>query len=672
MPSEESSPGHVFVIRGDLRNLACSAWMQTTDKRLRPGGRWQVDIPDAASRLTKTDRAAFEAEHVFAIPVWPRGDDRAAIPYLTAVPFYGVRTADDYRPRIRAFVEAAAPLAHKRPSGDRPRPLLAMPPIGFGRGGAALRKGDVIRMILDEARILAAEFDVDIAIVLRDDQKAYALAQHLRKTQDVDAWPELTADEMRHAKRLGALARRERLVPFMGAGVSVSAGAPTWSELIERLADRAALEPAVRSALFDQGRDALDQATFLRQAIEARLPDDPHAFSRAIAALTDVKRYGLAPALLAALDIEQAITLNYDTLFERAAEDGGLPRRKIPGASPRDARGDRWLLKLHGTVDDPASIVLTRSDYLGFNSERAALSSIVKATLMTRHVLFVGFGMSDDHFHEIIHDVRRAVQSTGSSQNEVGTVLTLRDDLLDRELLSELEFVPFATSVSEPDYPAAARRLEIFLDAMLAFASDSHAYLLDKTYDAGLTDDERMLRQQLLSMVKAATPATKETTSWRVVESMLGELGFSSDGAVGVDAAGGRAATEYVRAVTRYTPDPVVSLSTDEVFVFGSNAAGRHGGGAARAAMAFGAVWGEGHGLHGQTYAIDTMSGREVLETEASAFVAFAGEHPELTFLLTPVGCGIAGYSEAEVAPMFAAAPSNVVMPESFARVLSR
>ena len=122
--------------------------------------------------------------------------------------------------------------------------------------------------------------------------------------------------------------------------------------------------------------------------------------------------------------------------------------------------------------------------------------------------------------------------------------------------------------------------------------------------------------------------------------------------------------------MNRYTPDPVRSLAPDEVFVFGSNAAGRHGGGAARAAIAFGAVWGEGHGLHGQTYAIDTMSGVEVLAAEASAFLAFAGEHAELMFLLTPVGCGIAGYSEAEVAPMFAGATSNVVMPESFARVL--
>lgn len=122
--------------------------------------------------------------------------------------------------------------------------------------------------------------------------------------------------------------------------------------------------------------------------------------------------------------------------------------------------------------------------------------------------------------------------------------------------------------------------------------------------------------------------------------------------------------------MTRYTPHQITALAADEVFVFGSNAAGHHGGGAARAAQEFGAVWGEGHGLHGQTYAIDTMSGMAAFAADAAAFVSFAGQHPELTFLLTPVGCGIAGYTAEEVAPMFADVPENVVMPESFARIL--
>lgn len=113
------------------------------------------------------------------------------------------------------------------------------------------------------------------------------------------------------------------------------------------------------------------------------------------------------------------------------------------------------------------------------------------------------------------------------------------------------------------------------------------------------------------------------------------------------------------------------ALNASEVFVFGSNGAGHHGGGAARFAHEhFGAVWGEGHGLHGQSYAIDTMSGRQVMFGEIQAFLAFAAVHSELTFLVTEVGCGIAGYRPADVAPAFAGATGNVALPASFAELL--
>lgn len=117
----------------------------------------------------------------------------------------------------------------------------------------------------------------------------------------------------------------------------------------------------------------------------------------------------------------------------------------------------------------------------------------------------------------------------------------------------------------------------------------------------------------------------------------------------------------------RITPDLVTSLEPDDVFVFGSNAAGAHGGGAARIAhQRFGAVWGEGRGHHGQSYAIDSMSGLDALAADAEVFVAYATAHPELRFLLTPVGCGIAGYAPADVAPLFRGVPDNVSVPASF------
>ena len=107
---------------------------------------------------------------------------------------------------------------------------------------------------------------------------------------------------------------------------------------------------------------------------------------------------------------------------------------------------------------------------------------------------------------------------------------------------------------------------------------------------------------------------------------------------------------------TKFTPAYIDSLSSGEIFVFGSNLAGMHGGGAARVAhMKFGAEWGVGVGLTGQCYAIPTMQGGvETIAPYVDDFIVFAAEHPGLTFLVTPIGCGIAGFAPEEIAPRFA------------------
>lgn len=107
-----------------------------------------------------------------------------------------------------------------------------------------------------------------------------------------------------------------------------------------------------------------------------------------------------------------------------------------------------------------------------------------------------------------------------------------------------------------------------------------------------------------------------------------------------------------------YTPERISALKDNEVFVFGSNLAGMHAGGAARlAADRFGAVWGQGVGLQGQSYAIPTMQGGvETIRPYVDEFIGFARSHPELTFYVTRIGCGIAGFTVKEIAPLFSEA----------------
>lgn len=125
----------------------------------------------------------------------------------------------------------------------------------------------------------------------------------------------------------------------------------------------------------------------------------------------------------------------------------------------------------------------------------------------------------------------------------------------------------------------------------------------------------------------------------------------------------------------RYTPEYITSLKDNEVFVFGSNLAGHHGGGAARVArMKFGAVMGQGVGLQGQSYAIPTMQGGvETIKPYVDEFIDFARKNPQLTFYVTPIGCGIAGFEPKQIAPLFydAFGVENIILPKPFFDIIN-
>lgn len=125
----------------------------------------------------------------------------------------------------------------------------------------------------------------------------------------------------------------------------------------------------------------------------------------------------------------------------------------------------------------------------------------------------------------------------------------------------------------------------------------------------------------------------------------------------------------------RVTPEFITSLSKDQIFVFGSNQSGRHGKGAAKTALTWGAKYGQGVGIQGNTYGIPTKNSSITKTLELSMikkyvddFLNYAELHPELTFLVTEIGCGLAGLTPKQVAPMFneAAWMPNVWLPLRF------
>lgn len=127
----------------------------------------------------------------------------------------------------------------------------------------------------------------------------------------------------------------------------------------------------------------------------------------------------------------------------------------------------------------------------------------------------------------------------------------------------------------------------------------------------------------------------------------------------------------------RITPNNITKLKDNEIFVFGSNESGRHGKGAAKTALGWGAKYGQARGLQGKTYGIPTKdySVRITLPISkikiyVDEFIEFSKTRPDLVFLVTEIGCGLAGYKPKDIAPLFKDAQEleNIYLPEKFKR----
>jgi hypothetical protein len=462
-----------------------------------------------------------------------------------------------YAEGVRQALQAIVPAVRGRtPLFRRSRPLVATPVVGIG-GGRLEDIGRAVRDILSLLYASAAEEEVDFALVTLGEEQ-YAAAQHYRQ-RSTDAWPALTAQQREHADRLARLAADGRLALFLGAGVSMNAGLPGWNDLLKQIAaTKEAVAAGVRAEDLDQFPDVLDKASYLARRLSVPAPGateqaaDGEARLRALACdvtARDRHHYSLMHALLAALPVTQAVTTNYDRLFETAwdaaaarnpaqlrAENSdacdALPvvTSVIPMAVRPDAQ--RWLLKMHGCVTRPDSVVLTRESYVRYDYQWAALEGILQATLVTQYMAFVGFSLTDGNFLRILDGVRRIVRPTRASVAALGpfgTALTTTPSSAREHLFEgDLNWVSAseAQGRTEPlGVPEAARQLEVFLDYLGAKLRTT-AYLLNDRYDSLLTADERRLRDGLRDLLPLVeTLRRQESPAARVVEQALGRLG---------------------------------------------------------------------------------------------------------------------------------------------------
>jgi hypothetical protein len=523
--------GHLFIIDGDLTQISCDAILIPTDYRLSIEDHWislleREGHQDQLAEFRKDLAGSWGGRNMIKLK---RIDNHPQV-WLGNIGKDGNEsTYSDFADEIEQFITMATAEYHQHGDINRiyewPKPRLALPVVGSDQGGGANKKGDLILGLVETLGPMARrpELDADIILVTHG-ERPYAAAQRARRMivggADENAllrhWqfenkPE-AIDLISNAQRLATEAITSQLVLFLGAGVSAGAGLPIWKSLLQEIAQVAGFEHLDRLEEVDER----DQATIL----QGRLALQGKKIGDLVAARLNSHFYSLAHGLLASLPSREAVTTNYDKLFEAAWESTGRPISTLPEHAAQS--NERWLMKLHGCVTKSDGIVMTRSDYLDMPMHHAALLGLVQGLLMMRHMVFVGYGMKDEDFHELIHEVRRA-QGDAVVQGPIGTVLTLKEDPLNSELwMKDLYVLPMTVDSDDKD---AARQLEIFLDLVGYLSTTSAAFFLDETYDAVLTKEERKLRAELSNLLSTVKGADTETVAGKVLRFLEEELG---------------------------------------------------------------------------------------------------------------------------------------------------
>lgn len=436
---------------------------------------------------------------------------------------------------VASFISTAAPALKGSSSGfRRAKPLIALPMPGVGLVDVADLIKDmenIVRPLISQLYAAANTYGVDVAICTVD-EGAFKVAQVLRERccpfKGGPFWM-LPAHMHEEVVRLKKQAQAGRLGILYGAGVSFPSGLPSWGGLLKELAEDAGFNEEERAALAELG--FLDQPTIIEDKM-----GDRAKFKQAVAACVKHGRYTPAHSIMGSMHLP-AVTTNYDTLYEDAvasAATNELERvQRLPWDASRLAQmpdGVRRVLKLHGCVRDPQSIVLTREDYMRYEDTRRALRGLLHQNLLEREYLVLGFSMTDDNVHLIIDQVRKTLERHHVDLKSfyMGTVVTLRENVMFRKLWSD-DFRVVSCGKSWADQPAWIH--DIFLDAVaseIVVQNAAASFILDESYEALLSPAQLKIKQALAPLQALANErdaAVVDSDEWGLLEQMLAKFG---------------------------------------------------------------------------------------------------------------------------------------------------
>lgn len=507
--------GHVFVVPGNLHHIDADAVVLPSDTAFKVESAWR-------EALTDWPRTAAPAD--WAARGWGRssGDHERPAWFIDVTDHNRVTTPSVIGARVADLLDDVSASPDVTAGPGRCQRLVAIPVLGVGRAGLGdgATRGQMIDTLLRVCEGAARRHGVDIALVAfnRADYSAF---------QDSRAGGELDGVREAHAVALGERIKRGNVALFLGAGVSIGAGLPSWAGLLDGLADDAPIDHATLQEL----DSFLDRAELL----SAVLGDKLHA---SVAKRVDAKRYGLVHSLVASFGVVEVVTTNYDRLYEMAAADVLKEKLAIlPSASAEDHAPHAWLLKMHGDVDRDRSIVLSRSDFVRYDASWRPLGAIVQSLLMTRHLVVIGTSLTDDNVLRLAHEVIELLRRTGGGAPALlGTVLSLGPSDAEQRLWSgTLDFVPVSRVRVDPTLDdetkdrhrqAQARDLAIFLDRVAVHSAPT-AHVADARYaDLLASDQERTVAKSAKALAEAIERLPPEVRArWAGLQAAFAEHG---------------------------------------------------------------------------------------------------------------------------------------------------
>jgi len=423
---------------------------------------------------------------------------------------------------------------------------------------------------------------------------AYKVTQVLREQccpfADGAFWM-LSEEQKRQLARLQREAEACRLALFIGAGVSLPSGLPSWTGLLEQLADQAGFSDEEKADL--KKLSVLDQAKLIesqmdeggkgsasrmtarwtsrislppislppglkRRSVDVSSSDvTTSAFKQAIADITSRGKYTPAHAILGAMRLP-ACTTNYDSLLENAVASANPKHRRVmrlPWAAPTLSNVEMTeenlqLLKLHGCVSRPETIVLTRRDYMRYGQQKQALRGLVHSMLLMKEVLFVGFSMTDDNVHMIIDQVRQVFkedadvveraqvagnpyggqkrQMTDETNEKAGTILSLVENVMFRKLWRD-DFHVLSCEESPDSFASGVWRHDCLLDCLagaLVAVRANNEFILDSRFASVASEEQSMTRDALRPLCGLyENEKVRHSPAWQLISKLLAKAG---------------------------------------------------------------------------------------------------------------------------------------------------